>query len=105
MRFTLRDARLIDAATDIARGAISIDGARIDAVESEDGGNANHRVPSPDTTVDARGMIVMPGFIDVHTHGGGGYNLHTIHAGEILNFSPWAPRTRVTSFLFAVLCL
>ncbi len=70
MRFTLRDARLIDAATDIARGAISIDGARIDVVESEDGGNANHRVPPPGTTVDARGMIIMPGFIDVlRAHG------------------------------------
>ena len=102
MRFTLRDARLIDAATDIARGAISIDGARIDAVESEDGGNANHRVPPPGTTVDARGTIIMPGFIDVHTHGGGGYNLHTIHADEIRNFARWAPETGVTSFLIAV---
>ncbi len=102
MRFTLRDARLIDAATDIARGAISIDGARIDAVESEDGGNAMIRVPPPDTTIDARGTIIMPGFIDVHTHGGGGYNLHTIHADEIRNFARWAPETGVTSFLIAV---
>src|SRR5713101_7131809 len=102
MRFTLRDARLIDAATDMARGAISIDGARIAAVESEEGGNAMIRVPPPDTTVDARGMIIMPGFIDVHTHGGGGYNLHTIHADEIRNFARWAPETGVTSFLIAV---
>ena len=102
MRFTLRNARLIDAATDIARGAIHIDGARIEAVESEDSENANHRVPSPDTIIDARGMIIMPGFIDVHTHGGGGFNLHTTEADEIRDFARWAPETGVTSFLIAV---
>jgi N-acetylglucosamine-6-phosphate deacetylase len=44
----------------------------------------------------------MPGFIDVHTHGGGGYNLHTTRADEIRDFARWAPATGVTSFLIAV---
>lgn len=102
MRFTLRNARLIDAATDLARGAISINGSRIEAVESEDDQDAHHRVPQPDTIIDAQGMIIMPGFIDVHTHGGGGYNLHTTRADEIRDFARWAPTTGVTSFLIAV---
>jgi N-acetylglucosamine-6-phosphate deacetylase len=102
MRFTLRNARLIDAATDLARGTIHIDGPRIEAVESEDGQDAHHRVQQPDTIIDAEGMIVMPGFIDVHTHGGGGYNLHTTRADEIRDFARWAPTTGVTSFLIAV---
>src|SRR5450432_1034269 len=97
MRFMLRGARLIDAAMDIARGTICINGARIESVECEDD------VPdSQHTIVDAQGMIIMPGFIDVHTHGGGGYNLHTTHVDEIRDYARWAPETGVTSFLIAV---
>lgn len=44
----------------------------------------------------------MPGFIDVHTHGGGGYNLHTTSVDEILAYTRWAPETGVTSFLVSV---
>ena len=28
-------------------------------------------------------MILTPGFMDVHTHGGGGFNLHTSDPAEI----------------------
>ncbi len=94
MRFTLRDAHIIDAATDIARGAITIDGSRIQAVP--------YPVDQPGSSIDATDMIVMPGFIDVHTHGGGGYNLHTTDSDEIRAYARWAPATGVTSFLIAV---
>ncbi len=97
MRFTLRDAHLIDATTDIARGALTIDGMQIQAVECTE-----YLDSQEDSIVDATGMIVVPGFIDVHTHGGGGYNLHTTDAGEIRAYARWVPETGVTSFLIAV---
>jgi N-acetylglucosamine-6-phosphate deacetylase len=97
MRFTLHDARLIDAATDIAHGDITVVGSQIHAL-----GHAGDVPDEHDTIIDASGMLVMPGFIDVHTHGGGGYNLHTTDADEIRGYARWAPETGVTSFLIAV---
>ena len=97
MRFTLRDTHLIDATTDIARGDITIDGAHIEAIDCE-----GHSTGEQENDIDATGMLVMPGFIDVHTHGGGGYNLHTADAEEIRAYARWAPETGVTAFLIAV---
>jgi N-acetylglucosamine-6-phosphate deacetylase len=98
MRFTLRDAHLIDATTDIARGDITIDATRIQAMR-----RSGDSVDEQDDIIDASDMIVMPGFIDVHTHGGGGFNLHTADAGEIRAYAHWVPETGVTSFLIAML--
>lgn len=97
MRFTLRDAHLIDATTDISVGDITIDGTRIEAI-----GYSEHSLAGQEDIIDASGTIVIPGFIDVHTHGGGGFNLHTTDAAEIRSYARWAPVTGVTSFLIAV---
>jgi N-acetylglucosamine-6-phosphate deacetylase len=90
----LHGVHLVDAVSELPDGDISLDGAHIQAVgtSSELAG----------TVIDATDMIVMPGFIDVHTHGGGGYNLHTSDAGEIQSYMRWAPETGVTSFLIGV---
>ena len=88
MRYTLRGARLIDAATDTAAGDVTIDGARIAAA-----GRATAR---PGTVIAADGMLVVPGFIDVHTHGGGGCNLHTTAPGRAAVRPAAAMRTPAT---------
>jgi N-acetylglucosamine-6-phosphate deacetylase len=98
MRFTLRDAHLIDATTDISCGAITIEDTHIQAVECPDYSDQQQA-----HIIDASGMIVIPGFIDVHTHGGGGYNLQTTDAGEIRAYAHWAPKTGTTSFLIVII--
>jgi N-acetylglucosamine-6-phosphate deacetylase len=94
MRFTFHGARLVDAGGDLPNGDITIDGPRIVTV--------GHKADDPGERIDASGMIVMPGFIDVHTHGGGGFNLHTTTPEEILEYARWVPSTGVTSFLIGV---
>lgn len=94
MHMTLHGARLVDAQTDMIYGSMSIANGQITSVGTvaEDTG----------TVVDVSGMTIMPGFIDVHTHGGGGYSLHTTSADEILHYGQWAATTGVTSFLIGV---
>lgn len=94
MRFTLQGARLVDATTDLPESDITIDGAYIEAVGSSSTRSGH--------VVDVANMIVMPGFIDVHTHGGGGFNLHTTNAEEIGAYTQWVPSTGVTAFLIGV---
>ncbi len=94
MRFTLRGARLVDATMDLADADITVIGARIEQV-----GRGLH---ASEKVLDASSTIVMPGFIEVHTHGGGGFELHTTSADEIRSYAHWVPSTGVTSFLVAV---
>lgn len=94
MRFTLRGTRLVDATMDLAEANITVDGAHIEQI-----GRDTHLRGK---VLDASSTIVMPGFIDVHTHGGGGFELHTTNADEIRAYAHWVPGTGVTSFLAGV---
>lgn len=94
MRFTLRGTRLVDATMDLAETDITIDGTRIEQL-----GPAEQE---PGKVLDASSAIIMPGFIEVHTHGGGGFALHTTRADEIRAYARWAPSAGVTSFLTTV---
>ncbi|MFI5272900.1 MAG: N-acetylglucosamine-6-phosphate deacetylase [Ktedonobacterales bacterium] len=98
MRFTLRGARLVDASTDLPEGNITVEDGRIVAM----GATAEAAGDVQGEVLDARDMIVAPGFLDVHTHGGGGFNLHTTSPDEILAYARWAPASGVTSFLIGV---
>src|SRR6266699_1788171 len=94
MGFTLRGVRLIDAETEIFDTDITIDGTRIQAI--------GHSTDTQGDIIDATDMIAMPGFIDIHTHGGGGFNLHTVDTEEIRAYARWVATTGVTSFLIGV---
>lgn len=97
MRFMLRGARLVDATADLASGAVTVVDGKLEALTE-----GAHSVESDIATFDVDGMILTPGFLDIHTHGGGGFNLHTSDPAEIDAFAHWAPSTGLTSFLIAV---
>lgn len=94
MGFTLRGVRLIDAETEIFDTDITINGTQIQAI--------GHSTDTQGDIIDATDMIAMPGFIDIHTHGGGGFSLHTVDVEEIRAYARWVPTTGVTSFLIGV---
>ena len=49
--------------------------------------------------VDAEGYTVCPGFIDLHVHGGGGYELNRSPAGDIVRLCAAHARHGTTSIL------
>ncbi len=60
------------------------------------------RPPPGAETTDARGMTIVPGFIDLHVHGGGGYSLATSDPEEIQSYARWVVSHGVTGFLATV---
>lgn len=91
---TLEGARLVDLTGERPDARLVIVGDRVIAA----GRDAEPR----GAVTDAQGLIVVPGFVDVHTHGGGGFNLHTDSAEEIAAYARWAPSTGTTAFLIGV---
>ncbi|BCL81711.1 N-acetylglucosamine-6-phosphate deacetylase [Ktedonobacteria bacterium brp13] len=100
MRFTLQGARLVDATMDVAHGDLIVAGGSIEAVGAVDSIGTNHTGDAQ--VIDASDYIILPGFIEVHSHGGGGFNLHTTNTNEIRDYARWIPTTGVTSFLVTV---
>ncbi len=90
MRYRVRGGRLVDASGERAGTDLGVANGRI--VNSVD----------TDLVIDVDGAIITPGFLDVHTHGGGGYNLHTTDPDEIRAYARWAPSSGTTSFLAGV---
>lgn len=93
MRWMLRNARVVDASGE-RRADMAVEDGRIAPVEERGG--------TDDLVVDAGDALVTPGFVDVHTHGGGGHDLHTADPEEIRAYAAWAPSTGTTAFLIGV---
>ena len=68
MTLVIHGARKLDAAGEVDSFWVQFDGDTIKAT-----GHGEH--PPADEVVDARGRWLVPGFIDLHTHGGGGFQV------------------------------
>lgn len=53
--------------------------------------------------IDAKGMTVSPGFIDIHIHGGYGTNFNTATSEKILELTEKLPRHGITSIIATVM--
>jgi N-acetylglucosamine-6-phosphate deacetylase len=59
-------------------------------------------IPADAEIVDLPDATLVPGFIDVHVHGGGGFSLATRDPNEIRNYARWVVSHGVTGFLATV---
>ena len=67
-RVSIGGARVVTPGRDLGVMEIVVDGERIVAV----GGDPARKPVGQDETIDAGGLIALPGFIDIHSHGRGG---------------------------------
>jgi len=56
-------------------------------------------VPNGATVLDLPWATLVPGFIDLHVHGGGGFSLATLDPEEVRAYARWVVSHGVTSFL------
>lgn len=78
----------------VVPGGVLLDGGSIQALLSE-----SQRPPDDATVVDAGRRYLAPGFIDVHVHGGGGFDLMSDDPEQVRAYARWVARYGVTSFL------
>ncbi|HEY4668584.1 MAG TPA: N-acetylglucosamine-6-phosphate deacetylase [Tepidiformaceae bacterium] len=53
--------------------------------------------------LNANGLTLGPGFVDVHVHGGGGFSFFSSDRENVTGYSQWAPRNGVTSYLISTI--
>jgi N-acetylglucosamine-6-phosphate deacetylase len=94
-RLGLTNARLI-AHDAVVEGGVLVEGERIAAA------GPGVAAPAGAEVVDVGGCFVAPGFIELHTHGGGGFSLLTEDPAEVEAYARWVTSHGVTSFLIGV---
>lgn len=96
MNTFLKNAHIITPDEEIPWGCLLVEEETIAAV------GVDLEPPPGAEVIDAGGLIVAPGFIDLHVHGGGGFSLMASEPDQTRAYAGWAPATGVTAFLATV---
>ena len=86
------------------RGGTVVTGGRLLVADVlVEGGRIASLSPPPgdggSEVLDATGLTIGPGLIDVHVHGGGGFSFFGSDPANVGGYARWAPRNGVTAFL------
>ena len=81
MTTLIKNAHLISPGLDISGVSIELSGKTIKAIYQE-----GQSLPKTDAVLDVQGQMVLPGFIDIHTHGASGFDFShgTLEAVEAI---------------------
>lgn len=79
----------------VETGTLLVDGRRIAGVRS----GAAAIPPDDYELVDCGGRYCAPGLIDIHVHGGGGFDLMTDDVEQVRGYARWIATRGVTAFL------
>lgn len=100
MKTLITNAHIISPGIDIAGGSVLLDGKRIAAVLQP-----GDPLPEADKTIDAGGNMLMPGFIDIHSHGAGGCDTCDCSLESIRTIADCKMKEGVTTWLPTTLTL
>ena len=99
MKTLITNAHIISPGIDIVGGSVLIDGKRIAAVLMPG------ETAEADTVIDAGGNMLMPGFIDIHSHGAGGCDTCDCKVESIRTIADCKMKEGVTTWLPTTLTL
>jgi len=93
MLTALLNARVLTPDEELAGATVVVRDGRIEAV------GVGLTPPTGAREFDLGGLILVPGFVDIHVHGGGGFSLITEDPDEIRSYARWVVSCGVTGFL------
>lgn len=91
MKTTIKDGRFVTPHGDVKTGTLSIEDGRISDLAGA--GQESEEV------VEATGLTIYPGFIDVHNHGAVGVDVNEADADGLLKIAEFLARNGVTGWL------
>lgn len=100
MKTLIKNARIISPGIDMPGAAVEMEGKTITAVYP-----AGSELPAADKVVDAEGRMLLPGFIDIHSHGAGGCDTCDAKLESLRTIAECKMKEGVTSWLPTTLTL
>src|SRR5690606_347249 len=98
----LKNGEYLAPSGEFVKGDIFIKGDRIYSLRLRDG-NAGEDIQGLDLNgaeiIDLEGKKVIPGLIDIHTHGALGYDVAVASAEEIYEIAKYQARNGTTTFM------
>ena len=96
MKTTIVNAHVVSPGVDLENAVVVVEDGRIKSVRK---GPAAAKADKNNTVVDVRGQYLMPGFIDVHTHGALGYDFCDADEKAVFEFAKAKLQEGVTTVL------